>query len=49
MQIDYELTQTDFIDSFAAHRNRSIFSKWVTRLFMSLAIMGRYPCFWAHR
>lgn len=39
MQIDYELTQRDFIDSFAAHRNRNIFSKWLTRLFMSFAIV----------
>ena len=39
MQIDYELTQRDFIDSFAAHRNRKIFSKWLTRLFMSFTIV----------
>jgi hypothetical protein len=39
MQIDYELTQRDFTDSFAAHRNRNIFSKWLTRLFMSFTIV----------
>ena len=39
MQIDYELKQNDFIDSFAAHRKRNIFSKWLIRLFMSFAIV----------
>ena len=34
MQIDYELTQQDFIDSFAAHRNRNVFGKWLTRIFI---------------
>lgn len=38
MQIDYELRQDDFIDSFAAHRSRNIFSKWLVRLLMSFAI-----------
>jgi hypothetical protein len=39
MQIDYELKQSDFIDSFAAHRNRNILTKWLIRLLMSLAII----------
>jgi hypothetical protein len=39
MQIDYELKQSDFIDSFAAHRSRNIFSKWLIRLLMSFAII----------
>jgi hypothetical protein len=39
MQIDYELRQDDFIESFAAHRNRNIFSKWLIRLLMSFAIV----------
>jgi hypothetical protein len=38
VQIDYELTQRDFIDSFAAHRNRNVFSKWLIRLFITIAI-----------
>jgi hypothetical protein len=36
MQIDYELKEGDFIDSFAAHRSRNIFSKWLIRLFTSI-------------
>lgn len=39
MQIDYELKESDFIDSFAAHRNRNIFSKWLIRLLMSFAVL----------
>jgi FlaA1/EpsC-like NDP-sugar epimerase len=39
MQIDYELTQRDFADSFAAHRNRNVVSKWLTRLFMSITLI----------
>jgi hypothetical protein len=39
MQIDYELTQKDFTDSFAAHRNRNIVSRWLMRLFMSFAVV----------
>jgi len=38
MQIDYELTQDDFTQSFVAHRNRNAFSKWLIRLLMSFAI-----------
>jgi uncharacterized BrkB/YihY/UPF0761 family membrane protein len=38
MQIDYELTQKDFAESFAAHRNRNLFSKWLVRLLMSFAM-----------
>ena len=36
MQIDYELTQQDFIDSFATHRDRNAFTKWLTRIFICL-------------
>ena len=39
MQIDFELRQDDFVESFAAHRNRNIFRKWLTRLLMSFAIV----------
>jgi hypothetical protein len=39
MQIDYELTQRDFVESFAAHRQRNRISKWLTRLFMSLFLL----------
>lgn len=39
MQIDYELTQRDFTESFAAHRNRNKISKWVTRVFMWLTLI----------
>jgi hypothetical protein len=39
MQIHYELKQSDFIDSFAAHRNRNIFSKWLIPLLMWFAIL----------
>jgi len=39
MQIDFELRQDDFVESFAAHRNRNIFRKWLIRLLMSFAIV----------
>jgi hypothetical protein len=39
MQIDYELRQDDFIESFAVHRNRNIVSKWLTRMLMSFVIV----------
>jgi hypothetical protein len=39
MQIHYELNQSDFIDSFAAHRNRNTFLKWLRRLLVSFAIL----------
>jgi hypothetical protein len=39
MQIDYELTQRDFIDAFTAHRYRSAVRKWLTRLFMSITLI----------
>jgi hypothetical protein len=39
MQIDYELTQRDFVESFTAHRHRNRISKWLTRLFMSLFLL----------
>jgi hypothetical protein len=39
MQIDYELRQDDFIESFVVHRNRNIFSKWLIRLLKSFAIV----------
>ena len=39
MEIDYELTQDDFIESFTAHRNRNVFIKWLIRLLMSFAIV----------
>jgi len=39
MQINYELTQADFIDAFTAHRNRHIFRKWIPRFFMSILIV----------
>jgi hypothetical protein len=38
MQIDYELRQNDFIESFAAHRNRNFLSKWLIRLLFAFAI-----------
>ncbi len=39
MQIDYELRQDDFIESFTAHRNRNVFIKWLIRLLMSFAVV----------
>jgi len=39
MQIDYGLTQRDFNDSFAAHRNRNVFSKWMTRVLVSFCFL----------
>jgi hypothetical protein len=39
MQIDYELKQDDFSQSFTAHRNRNVFTKWLIRLRMSFAIL----------
>ena len=39
MQVSYELTQNDFIESFTAHRNRNVFSKWVRRLIISIVIV----------
>jgi YcxB-like protein len=39
MQIDYELTQGDFIEAFTAHRYRSVGRKWLTRLFMSITLV----------
>jgi hypothetical protein len=39
MQIDYELTQREFIDAFTAHRYRSVARKWLTRLFMSITLV----------
>jgi hypothetical protein len=32
MQVTYDLTQRDFYDSFIAHRNRTVISKWSFRL-----------------
>jgi hypothetical protein len=37
MQIEYELRQNDFIESFAAHRSRNILTKWLIRLLVSFA------------
>ena len=39
MQIDYQLTDKDFTETFAAHRNRSLFGKWLRRLVL-LFILG---------
>jgi hypothetical protein len=39
MQIDYELTQRDFIDAFTAHRYRSVVRKWLIRLLMSITLI----------
>lgn len=37
MQITYELTQKDFIESYGVHRNRSVFKKWSRRIFVWIA------------
>ncbi len=39
MQIDYELTQKDFIDSVATHRNRNFYGKWLMRLLLVFALL----------
>jgi YcxB-like protein len=42
MEVTYELTQRDFLDSFIAHRNRSKFRKWSFRILVSaiLVVVG---------
>jgi YcxB-like protein len=39
MQIDYELTQKDFTESYAVHRNRNALSKWGRRLFVWIVLL----------
>ena len=34
MELRYELTQKDFLESFLAHRNRNAFSRWSLRLML---------------
>jgi len=39
MEVNYELTQQDFFQSYMAHRNRSFISKWSFRLLISIALL----------
>lgn len=39
MQATFELTQRDFLDSFLAHRNRTLVSKWGYRLLGLMALV----------
>jgi len=39
MQVTYELTQKDFVDSLIAHRNRSALRKWSLRLLVSIVFL----------
>jgi hypothetical protein len=39
MQVTYELTQKDFLDSFIAHRNRSALRKWSLRLVVGIVFV----------
>jgi hypothetical protein len=38
MEVNYELTQKNFYDSFIAHRNRTALNKWSYRLFGFFAV-----------
>jgi len=40
MQISYELTERDFREAYAAHRNRNTLSKWARRVFIWTAGLG---------
>ena len=40
MEITYELTQKDFIESFAAHRNRRSLVKWTRRTIFWVTLLG---------
>jgi hypothetical protein len=39
MQIDYELTQKDFTESYSVHRNRRVLTKWARRLFIWIIVL----------
>ena len=37
MQIDYELTEKDFVEAYRTHQDRTKFSKWARRVFIWMA------------
>jgi hypothetical protein len=39
MELTYDLTQKDFYDSFLAHRQRSVVSKWSFRLMLGCVFL----------
>jgi hypothetical protein len=39
MRIDYELTEKDFTESYAVHRNRNALTKWGRRLFVWIVVL----------
>lgn len=40
MEISYELGEKDFIQAYSAHRNRTAFTKWRARIFVSIIVLA---------
>jgi hypothetical protein len=39
MQINYQLSEKDFVEAYGVHRNRTPFKKWSMRLFIALIVL----------
>ncbi|MGA7239662.1 MAG: YcxB family protein [Bryobacteraceae bacterium] len=38
MQINYQLSEKDFVEAYGVHRNRTAFKKWSMRLFIAFVV-----------
>ena len=48
MTIQYQLTETDFYESFLAHRNGRSFSKWLIRAALACLVLGILANIWMY-
>jgi heme/copper-type cytochrome/quinol oxidase subunit 2 len=38
MQVNYQLSENDFVEAYGVHRNRTAFKKWSMRIFIALIV-----------